>query len=323
MAGGAVTLGGQGIDANGTTQTGRGGVVRIETGGALTTTAAIKAAAVTESGPGVSGGGIDIRAASIAIGQDLTVSGFKRRRGQAIRLRADGDITVTAGVVDAGTASGDGGVIAFEAGGTIDIRRPLRANGVGSDASGGTISLVADTVKVSRDLLVRGGDRGGVISIEAARRIDIGTGATTSFDLDADRASNNPGAGGEILLLSEGHDVYIGPNANLTAKAQQGGEGGAITIAGIDVFAATGSRILADGSVDAGGSIEIEARGRMSLNGILHANNGDSTFTYRQDVPIVGAGVTGSWTSEQDDSLDPPCGDGTCAIPSSSATRPT
>lgn len=324
LAVGSVTLGGTGIDASGTTATGRGGVVRILSFGNVTTTAAIKANAVTTTGTGVAGGGIDIRAVSISIDGDLTASGYKRNRGQGIRLRASDDIIITGGIVNAGTASGDGGLITLLAADTIDVRRPLKVEGVGADASGGVITLEADVVKVTRDLVAHGGDLGGTVAIEARKRLDVGLGATQSFDLDVDRSSSNPGEGGELILTSEGHDVYIGPLVNLKASATGGGQGGSIDIAGVAVTAASGSKIFADGAADQGGTITIEAREQMSLFGTLHATNGESTFSYREGgpSPIVGAGVTGVWSTEADDSLDPSCGDGILYDPAEQCDDP-
>jgi hypothetical protein len=69
---GQVTVGGWGIEANGTAANGPGGTVRITADGALTTTAKIEAKGTTGT---AAGGSIELRAASITIGTDVLADG--------------------------------------------------------------------------------------------------------------------------------------------------------------------------------------------------------------------------------------------------------
>src|SRR5207245_342159 len=115
QAGGAVAFSGSSITTNGTSVGAQGGTVHVAAGGAVSITPAISASTTAASGGPAPGGGVDISGASISLGGDVTVSGWQSPLGQAIRLRATGDIT-TSGILDATTTSGDGGRIDIRSG---------------------------------------------------------------------------------------------------------------------------------------------------------------------------------------------------------------
>lgn len=324
VSGNSVWIAGAGIDARGTTQAGHGGTVEIEAAGPFVSAAPIEANAVAGSGPGVSGGGIDIRAATVSVGADLNVSGYKLLEEHAVRLEATDFITVSGGTVDASTDSGDGGHISLEAGGAITIDRVLKASGSGAQSAGGTVQVTGDSILVRRDIDAHGGYRGGGIFLEARRKIDIGTGATQPFELNADRANNDAGTGGEISLVSEGHDVIIDGSANIHSSGPS--EGGIVTIEGVDVTARIGSKVRANGGPGQGGTIDVTGRGTIVLSGVMGAKNGAVIVTYRKGAPVppfVGTGVSDlDGLPAEDPNLMPACGDGVRRDPAEACDEP-
>ena len=308
-AGKAVTIGGLGIDANGQGTSAQGGRVIITAGGAVTTTATIDAKTSATSGGPASGGGIQIKGASIRLNANVVASGYQSPIGQQIVLDSSGDVTLN-GALDAGTASGDGGVISVRSGGRFISNYPLKANGAGSDSRGGRIDIVATRIQVTNDLNVEGAVRGGSISLHARGRIQVGSTAT----LGADITGSGPGQGGDVSLASDGGDVVVLDTAKLIAEGGARGEGGDISMSGAGVTADTGTRIEADGMTDKGGSIEIEARGPLALRGTIHATNGLATFIYRctrepcETPPDIGRNATG--TLQPDADVRATCGDG-------------
>jgi hypothetical protein len=300
-AGGAISVGGTGIHTNGTAQNADAGTITLSASGTVTTTAKLEATVLS----GVAnGGGVSITGSSVSFANDVVVSGINSSIGQAISVEAtNGDITITSPNVlslDASTSSGDGGAISLTASGTITTSRPLRAFGTQSGSTGGLIELRANHIVVQNDVIATGGSTGGRIEMAGTTKVDIGTGASQSFSLDA--SGNNAGTGGEINLRSDSDDVVVAALATLMATdGASGGNGGRIDLEGIGVTANSGSTVRADGATGMFGMVYVEARGQLTLSGTV--NPGDVTggaFNYRCTAspcelpPVIGGGVTGT-----------------------------
>ena len=307
---GAVTIGGNGVNAKGTAANARGGAISIRAPqGAVTTTARLLANATGGAAPG---GRVEIAGRSITLGNDVTVSGSQHAINGAIVLHARGDITVTdpnvASLMASAVTSGQGGIIMMTSEATIRCARPLKARGQGATSTGGTVSLDAEAIEVTNDITAEGGSQGGGIGLRArSGRLDVGLPTAINFEITAD--GGHGGTGGQIHLTSQGNTLNVYGRVHAT-DGGSGGDGGSIEVAGADVNSYGGSQIIADGAPQKGGEITIEARGVMSLSGVVHANNGNATFVYRDAGPQVGSGVTGPWTQIQDPDLPAPCGDG-------------
>jgi hypothetical protein len=315
-AGGGVSIAGLGIDARGTSRTGGGGTVRIEAGGPVSVTSEIKAQTTADSGDGASGGAVEISGSSLTVTAQVNSGGYRTTSGQGVELRAAGDI-MTDALILATTGQGDGGQIRMRAGGTIDVRKPLRVTGFGADSDGGVIELDGGALLVDGDLLADGGGGGGRVDLAARGRIDVGTRPSGGILLGASVNSQNVGQGGEVSLRSEGHDVTLGSHANVRVTDNGGGgTGGIVTIEGVAVTLASGSQVIADGGLDLGGVVQIEARGPLVLAGTMRAVDGRLEFTHRctatpcEVPPVIGGGVAAGYELLPDDELPAACGDG-------------
>jgi hypothetical protein len=213
--------------------------VRIVAGGAVTTSSEIKAYTTASAAPAPAAASTWPAAASRSAHVDT--SGYKTPIGQGIALVSSGDITIADGNLVATTADGDGGQILLRAKGTIDDRKPLRANGVGAASDGGVIEVHGGALEIDGDMSVKGGATGGRIDLVARTRLDVGTASSEAVMLEADVNSSNPGTGGEVSLRSDGHDVTIAQFGRLRATGGSGGDGGTIVVEGVGVNAASGA----------------------------------------------------------------------------------
>lgn len=308
LADGAVTVNGNGIVSDGTGSGAPGGTIVIRSGGAFTSTA--KVTATTTSTSAAPGGSIEISAASIAIGDDLDVHGEGDLGSGGIDLTSNGALSVTGGILNAGTNTGAAGGISATAAGTLTSSRPWRARGTGTGGTGGSVRMVAQAVQLSNEVDVQGARIGGSIDITAFRgAVQIGTGGSSAFALDASAMGNSAGQAGTVEVRSRGNSVTIDGTARLYAS-QTIGTGGAVTVEGVDVTVASGGQITADGASGSGGSINLSTRTSMPLSGSIHANNGEITLSYGSTSPSVGSGVSCPCTQVQDTTITSACGDG-------------
>ena len=309
-AGGDVEIAALGIDVNGTSSDAPGGSVSIVSDEDVIIQADITAEA---TGGVAEGGSIEIEAdGDIDVEATLEVKGYgsssNELPGGEITLQADGDILVTAGSgLNAETALGGGGEINLEAGGLVDVRKPLQARGTsGSAGVGGSIYLAGEQIKLDNDAIVIGGHDGGTIQLEArGGGVTLGT-TGTSTTLDA--TGNNGEEGGEIVIRAGGSNVSLGTYATL--KVTGAGSGGQVDVSAVDVTTASGTQVFANGaSPDQGGAIRVVARGVMDLDGTVQANNGGTVvFLHRDGTPTIDSGITG-YDLVEDESLPAPCGD--------------
>ena len=309
-AGGAITLAGLGIDANGTAADAAGGTVHLASDGAVTIAAAVTADA---SGGAARGGTIEIQGTTITVQAAVSVQGYGagtlEAPGGTIGLDAEDDVVIASGTgLDARTAKGSGGEIEIEAGDLVDVDSPLRAQGTsGSAGLGGTIEVVGARVAIDHDVNASGGHEGGAIAVTAhGGGITIGTG-TQATELDVTGASGE--RGGQITVDARGSHVLLGPRTKLLATGD--GEGGTIGVSGIDVESDAGAILKANGaSPNEEGLIEVTARGALTLAGTVEANyDGTLEFWYRTGTPAIDSGITG-YTLTELTTLDAPCGDG-------------
>src|SRR5207253_2150516 len=152
QAGGDVTLGGGGVNVNGTAPGAQGGFFRVRTDGNVNVTATIQAQNTAASGT-ARGGLIDLRGASISIAADLLALGTNERGGTVAINATVGDLIVSGpGQFNASAStSGDGGTIYLQAVGSVQVARRLRVLGVNS-GHGGTIQIDGTTVNVTHAL---------------------------------------------------------------------------------------------------------------------------------------------------------------------------
>jgi hypothetical protein len=309
-AGGNVTIGGLGVEANGTAIDAPGGSVQIWSKGTVSvvgTNSHVDAKATGTNGT-AAGGAVEIKGASISISETVTVSGVGHPSSGGIVLRASGDIAVDGELQATGTNNGNGGDVTIESShGAVTWSKQINVRGVGSASTGGTLHVSAERIDGQNDVTASGGTDGGGIVLETrSDTLTVGTGPTTP-ELNAD--GGNGGTGGEIKVLSTGNNVRLYGRARCTDQSS-GGDGGTIEVAGVSVTAYANSLLNADGAAGHGGTIRVEARDTMTLSGTLHAVDGMATIVYRSTAPTIGGGVTGPQTLLQDTSLDAPCGDG-------------
>jgi hypothetical protein len=310
--GGAVALAALGIDVGASAADAPGGSLRIDAGGDVTVGAAITADAYGGSAPG---GTIDIRSGgNISVLAEVRAKGYGgttvEKPGGDVTLEAEGDVTITGGVgLNVETSAGAGGDVSIEAEGLVDVQKPIRASGTtGPTGAGGGIGLQGNEVRINGDLIARGGREGGAITAEArAGGISVGTSAVVNVEANG----NNGEPAGSITFDARGSGVTVGANAVLKANGVGGGSpGGEIRLVGVDVQTAGGSQLQANGANPNAGGIYVEARGALTINGAMSANNGGGLiFTYRTGTPTIGNGVSGYELVERS-WLSPACGDG-------------
>jgi hypothetical protein len=292
---GTVAIAALGIDVNGTAADAPGGDVRIAGGGAVTIGAEVSADATQGLAPG---GTISVHGAIVEVLAELHAKGFGsaslERPGGAIRLDARDSVTISAGGgLNVGSAQGSGGSITISAAMLADIQRPIRAWGTGgATGTGGVVEIAADEVKIASDVTVTGGRRGGAIEIQAgAAGIQIGVSGQGTLD-----ATGGAGESGGVVRIAsrEGH-VLLGSSAIVRVNGGSGAEGGHLAVESTDVTTSTGTHIEVNGAApDRGGSIDITARGTMTLAGTMEANNqGSKTFIYTTVVPSVSSSISG------------------------------
>jgi hypothetical protein len=304
-AGRDVTVGGNGITADGSAANGSGGAIRIAASGAIGVGAEVSASAFDSQQSVAVGGEITLTAGStVGTTAALRAQGTNDTGG-SVTVDAAGTVTLTGHVLADALRSGDGGQIEIR-GRNLLITGRLVAKGVGAGSTGGTVQLDAGgTCDIRNDVIAKGGETGGTITAQAEGPVTIGQSGGAAFDLNVTAET-----GGEIELASAGDQVRV--FATLTATdGLSGGQGGRIALEGASVTAESSSTIKADATGQGiGGAITIVARDQLVLNGWLRAAGGEALFVYRDTPPVVGPNVFPPWEQQQDTTLPPPCGDG-------------
>jgi hypothetical protein len=289
------------IDAIGSANGARGGLVIIETTGGLTT---LTNSRIDASG-NLSGGDIIVHAGTTIGISGRVLAEFLNdgAAGGLIDLTADGNLTLTSSsTVSArgGSDSDGGGEIDLTSGGNISVQTTLRVNaldggfievradgtvtmtsadasGGGDAGSGGCIDLLGGAgTTVTGTLVANGasgtfmtGGCGGLICLDGdAGTLTIGDGARVSAN-----GASPDGGGGQVSLLALGSVVM---NGRVEAIGPMGGLdfgtcGGDVCIeSGLDTTIGNGGSVDVSGS-DAGGAIEIIAERHVTVDGELDA----------------------------------------------------
>jgi hypothetical protein len=309
-AGGTVTIGALGIDVSGSGQDASGGVVQIQGGSNVSLMADIKANATLGIG---AGGSIEAHSRKwLYLYGNLFAEGISdatsEDSGGEIVLDAAETITGT-GELHVESARGNGGDISVRAGGTVSLSGWMKARGIGSSQSGGSVEIVGGTVTRSGNITVTGGQNGGTVTLVSRNGpVRVGTSSST---VTLDVSGDNGGQGGTLKIVSHGSDVVIGPNATLFAKGQGGAQGGLIELAGADVTTDAAATLSVNGvAPNGGGEINVEARDAMTLGSAYQANNDSSLFFgYRTGTPSIAGGMPAYELNARPE-LAAPCGDG-------------
>jgi hypothetical protein len=287
------------IDAIGSANGARGGLVIIETTGGLTT---LQNSRIDASG-NLSGGDIIVHAGTAISIAGRVLADFLNEgaAGGLIDLSATGNITLLGtSTVSArgGNDSDGGGEIDLTAGGNINAQSPLRvdaldggfvevrangtvtldsanASGSGDAGSGGCIDLLGGAGTTVTGSLVANGASGSFMTGGCGGLICLdGDAGTLTIDEDAVVSANGAspdGGGGQVSLLALGSVVVAGA---LQAIGPMGGLdfgtcGGDICIeSGLDTTVGNRATLDASGS-DAGGAIEIIAERHITVDGDL------------------------------------------------------
>jgi hypothetical protein len=294
-AAGDVTIGGLGIDVEGTGTDAPGGYVRLEALGVVTILADVTAQASSQGA--ASGGRIRIRGSSVDVQAEVRAKGYGAGNvempGGDIEINASADVDVSAGPgLNAESAKGAGGSIAIHAAGIVDVARPLKASGTGgSVGAGGVIHVSGDEVRVDADVTAAGGRQGGTFEIESrAGGVAIaGSGAAT-----LDVTGGNAESGGTIRITADEGPITLGGSATLRVNGGNGASAGRIEVDGVDVTTNGGTKLFANGaSPSGGGGIDVTGRGVMSLSGTMEATpGGRKSFFYKDTVPTISGTIT-------------------------------
>ncbi|MES1158616.1 MAG: MBG domain-containing protein, partial [Terricaulis silvestris] len=176
-AAGDVNLGGA-VDVSGQGGAG-GGSVRVDANnGVLTATAAIDASG---------GGSVELNARAVALGGPVNADGAT---GGSVRISASGDISL-ASAVSARGANGAGGVVTYQAGGSV-FETTTGSTDVSGATDGGQISLIAGYSVLSSGAFNAAG------GIGAGGRIDVTGAAVNLFSANFDASG---GAQGGVVRL--------------------------------------------------------------------------------------------------------------------------
>lgn len=158
----------------------------------------------------------------------ITTAGAKAALDSVINL---------SGSVRADTVQQQGGrIVLLAAGGTAEVSGSLSAQGAGAGQAGGRIEILGDRVQVAGGARVdaSGAAGGGTVHVGGAWQ---GSGATprageTTVASGATLAADarQAGAGGEVVVWSDGHTAYGG---QISARGgEAGGDGGRVEVSG-------------------------------------------------------------------------------------------
>lgn len=252
--------------------------------GALT----LSAGKIRSTGPsGVAGGNVTIEVAGALVltgsGPTLDVSGGA---GGGILNVTAGSIAVQSGSVAADGSGSEacGGAITLRAtSGPLTLAAPVHATGHFLCA-GGQLDLSGNDVVISSTLNVSGGDYPGGITVTANTGDVTVTGSGTLRANGEQVELGDGGDGGPIALLAESGDVTI-DGAIVTEGASPEGEAGSIVVVAAG-FVDVGATLSAQGNGGGsnGGTIEIDAGGDVAFGANARVNGGSDAAAGEIDV---------------------------------------
>ena len=307
-AGGDARLAGP-ITGTALANAGRGALIGITAGGALTVERPIDVTGGTGDG-----GDVDLDGATIAVMAALTLDGSSpgggggdfsaNAGGGALTLAAPISASGARGTVN--TGGGTGGDVGLSASGDIrfEAGMSLLATGGGPDGDGGRIDIDADGAVVQQGTIsasTTGTGNGGSISMSGRTLSSAGTLTATG------------GSGGDVDLAATGSATVA---AAIDAGSTGGdGDGGGVTAKGSPLLVTGTLAANADTRRDIGGSVTlsgcgvtlagaaeldstgvrglnlVQAAGTVVVSGTLNATpGGGNRIEYRDQVPAVAPG---------------------------------
>ena len=232
------------IDVSGNTLA---GTVVIQAGGAVTLKGKLMAKNSTTSG---GGGNISIRAGGDFI---YVAAGVLSVGGSALGSAGSLDI-VAGGRADLGDAidlvGGDGGALDVEAGADVVVRKPIDADATGDAGSGGCVGIVAGTqLQILADIT------------------EDGAGSSTM---------SGGGCGGFGCFESRFGDTIISANILAEGNIPDGGGGDLAFISRGSISVASGTTVSAraPGAMGCGGDLEMDADFDVTSAGVLDSSGG-------------------------------------------------
>jgi cysteine-rich repeat protein len=240
-----------GVRGNGTGESGNGGSVDVQAGGAIQQTGNILLRGGTlDPSSGGSGGTVSME----SLFGDIVLL-------NSVNIYAEGS-----------APDGDGGEITLSSAGSLDLRQgaTISASSNGSSGSGGQIDLrvalnISGASQSVNAIDASGGAGGGSISIEAGGHITLGG------TVDAQgRAAE--GAGGEITIAagSEGSgDLTIQREVNVTGglcSADACGDGGSTDLSGCNVRIQGPNGAVRASAPGSGGQNRLSARRQLTID---------------------------------------------------------
>ena len=268
-------------------------------------------------GPGVPPGVISFRCAGLTLGSkavvesnnvgdaagsvvvdtsDGVVSGVGDPSQTAAPCDIGGTINVkTSAIVDRnnGSSAGQGGVVDVHCGTTLNVSASINASGTGgdgagTDSTGGSVSLAADTgaATINGKVYAKGKGSSGAISVHA-RGITIGHTSTldASGNLPGDPFADNLNIRLSSALSDATTSGDIDIFGNLAAKGTGvDNQGGGISIEGCNVTTEPKSTVTSDGTT--GGTNSLTAHKILSISGKTSAvASGNNHLVYGSGPP--------------------------------------
>jgi len=311
-AGGAVTVE-RPIDVTG--GTGDGGDVDLD-GASISVTAAL-----TLDGSSPGGGGGDFSASAsrgaVTLAAPISASGARGTintgggNGGDVAISASGDIHLDAAlalVATGGGPDGDGGRIDVDADGAVVQQGTLNASTTGT-GSGGSISFTGRTLSLAGTLKATGGS-GGDVDLAASAV------ATVAAAIDAGSTGGDGDGGG---VTARGNPLLV--TSVLAANGDTRGDtGGSVTLSGCGVTLAAAAELDSKG---VRGVNLVQAAGAVVVSGTLNAAPGGlNRIEYRDQVPAVAPGKSNPTAVIVQNLALPPC-PGTVPTTTTSSTTST
>lgn len=251
-------------------------------------TLTLSAGKIRSVGPaGLPGGNVTVQVTGALVltgsGPTLDVGGSA---GGGILSVTAGSIDVRAGTVEAdGTGSeACGGVITLRAtSGPLLLSAPVHATG-NLLCAGGLLDVSGDDVTIATTLNVAGGDYPGGITVTANVGDVVVTGNGALKANGEQIEIGDGGDGGPIALLAESGKVSIAGPLNTEGASPEGEAGSIVVVAGGDVTVSALLSAQGNGGGSNGGSIEIDAGGNLSIAGNVRTNGGSDAAAGEIDL---------------------------------------
>jgi len=228
----------------------------------------------------------------------LTVAGAFRMAGSGPTLDVSGAagggfLTVDAGSIEvlSGSIGADGtgteacgGLVTLQAhAGPLVLAAPLRATG-NSLCSGGYAELVGESVELRASVNVTGGDYPGGVAV-TANSGDLLLAATASIRANGEQIDfEDGGDGGAISLLAESGSVTLLGDVETDGATPEGEAGSIVVVAGGTVQTTGLLSAQGNGGGSNGGTIEIDGPGGVAIANHVRVSGGSGAAGGEIDV---------------------------------------